>query len=438
MADSYELFEVVGVELEYMIVDRSHLNVRPLADRVLQAAAGEIVGEIDLGEISWSNELALHVIELKTTQPASSLAPLADAFCDSIANMQVYLRDLDACLLATAMHPWMDPDRELKLWPHDYNPIYEAYNRIFDCRGHGWANLQSVHLNLPFADDNQFGRLHAAIRILLPLLPALAASSPVVASALTGFADNRMRFYRHNSKRIPSLTGQVVPEAVFSRTDYARQIFQVMYQDIAPYDTDKILCHEWLNSRGAIARFERQAIEIRVLDVQEHPASDIAICEAVVAVLKLLVSERWTSYAEQQQVSTQSLAEILSQTIQQAERAEIDSPSLLRQFGLQPAPHTAQSVWQFLIEQVADQIVHIEPLRRILEHGPLARRIERALLDSANAAPHTQTQKQLKPQPPTTDDNSPSATVQSNTHSTPQPIARERLQEVYRQYCLTD
>src|SRR5690606_9759451 len=108
---------------------------------------------------------------------------------------------------------------------------------------------------------------------------------------------------------------------------------QVMYQDIAPYDTDKILCHEWLNSRGAIARFDRQAIEIRVLDVQEHPASDIAICEAVVAVLKLLVSERWTSYAEQQQVSTQSLAEILSQTIQQAERAEIDSPSLLRQFG---------------------------------------------------------------------------------------------------------
>lgn len=417
MSGSYELFEVFGVELEYMIVDRTSLDVRPLADRVLQAAAGEIVGDIELGEISWSNELALHVIELKTTQPAASLAPLVDAFCASLANMQVHLRDLDACLLSTAMHPWMDPDRELKLWPHDYNPIYEAYNRIFDCRGHGWANLQSVHLNLPFANDDQFGRLHAAIRILLPLLPALAASSPVVAGNLTGWADNRMQFYRYNSKRVPSLTGQIVPEAVFSRADYERQIFEVMYRDIAPYDTDNILCHEWLNSRGAIARFDRQAIEIRVLDVQEHPAADIAICEAVVAVLKLLVGERWTSYAEQQRVSTDELADLLGETTQQAERAEVRSPEILKQFGLEHSQHTAESVWQYLIEQVADQIVHIEPLRKILEQGPLARRIERGLLASESGT-----------QP---------------THANPvqnlsQSIARQRLKEVYRQYRLSD
>ena len=35
-------------------------------------------------------------------------------------------------------------------------------------------------LNLPFSSDEEFGRLHAAIRLLLPLLPALAASSPLV------------------------------------------------------------------------------------------------------------------------------------------------------------------------------------------------------------------------------------------------------------------
>jgi len=47
----------------------------------------------------------------------------------------------------------MDPNREMVIWPHDYSVVYEAFNRIFDCRGHGWANLQAVHLNLPFADD---------------------------------------------------------------------------------------------------------------------------------------------------------------------------------------------------------------------------------------------------------------------------------------------
>lgn len=54
MSQSHELFDVFGVELEYMIVDRSSLDVSPVADRVLQAAAGEIVGDVELGEISWS------------------------------------------------------------------------------------------------------------------------------------------------------------------------------------------------------------------------------------------------------------------------------------------------------------------------------------------------------------------------------------------------
>ncbi|MEZ6081808.1 MAG: glutamate-cysteine ligase family protein [Pirellulaceae bacterium] len=273
----------------------------------------------------------------------------------------------------------------------------------------------------PFAGDDQFGRLHAAIRILLPLLPALAASSPVVAGALTGYADNRMRFYRHNSQRVPSLTGQVVPEPVFSRTDYERHIFQVMYRDIAPFDTDKILCHEWLNSRGAIARFDRNAIEIRVLDVQETPAADIAICEAIVAVLKLLVSECWTSYAEQQQVAIQPLALLLDATIRQAERAEVESPPFLRQFGLESTQQTAHSIWQMLIDQVANQITNIGPLQTILDQGPLARRIERALLapsvaDAAHVA---------------------SARVETGDVQ-PKPIAHERLREVYQQFCLTD
>ena len=54
------------------------------------------------------------------------------------------------------MHPWMDP-RAASLWPHEYGEVYAAYDRIFDCRRHGWANLQSVHLNLPFADEREFG-----------------------------------------------------------------------------------------------------------------------------------------------------------------------------------------------------------------------------------------------------------------------------------------
>ncbi len=386
MTKTLELFEAFGVELEYMIVDAESLNVRPISDEVLKAAAGEIVSEVDLGLISWSNELALHVIELKTTEPARDLVELPHAFQSQIQRISSILNPLGACLLPTAMHPWMDPVRELKLWPHDYNPVYEAYNRIFDCRGHGWANLQSTHLNLPFSGDEQFGRLHAAIRILLPLLPALAASSPMMDGKLTGFADTRMHVYRDNSRRIPLITGQVVPEAVFSRSAYDDQIFQPMYAAIAPLDPDGILCHEWLNSRGAIARFDRNAIEIRVLDVQETPEADIAICEAIVAVLKLLVGERWTSYAEQQHLPTQMLATVLEATTKEAERAVVDQIQLLKQLGIERTTVSAQELWEELLLQVSAEIPHFVYLEKILNEGPLSRRIRDSLL-VADATP---------------------------------------------------
>ncbi len=86
-------------------------------------------------------------------------------------------------------------------WPHEYSPVYEAYDRIFDCRGHGWANPQSVHLNLPLTGDDEFGRLRAAIRLLLPIMPALAASSPVIDGRLTGLMDSRLEVYRTNRRR---------------------------------------------------------------------------------------------------------------------------------------------------------------------------------------------------------------------------------------------
>ncbi len=91
------LFEGFGIELEYMIVDRDTLDVAPIADRLLEAAAGNLSGDHEDGPIAWSNELVLHVIELKTNGPAPSLLPLPGAFNTSLAKMQ---RLLDAQLAA--------------------------------------------------------------------------------------------------------------------------------------------------------------------------------------------------------------------------------------------------------------------------------------------------------------------------------------------------
>ncbi len=377
------LFEAFGVELEYMIVDTESLSVKPLTDRVLFEVAGEYLSEIELGEIAWSNELALHVIELKTNGPADSLSPLASLFQDHVGRINALLQPLGARLMPTAMHPWMNPDRELMLWPHEHNPIYEIYNRIFDCRGHGWANLQSVHLNLPFCGDEEFGRLHAAIRLLLPILPALAASSPVADRRFAGFQDYRLDVYRNNSRRVPSITGEIIPEPVFTRSEYDRKIFQPMYQDIEPLDPDGVLQFEWLNSRAAIARFDRNTIEIRVLDVQECPAADLAICLAIVAVLRLLIEEQWTSILQQQSIAAKPLADILLATSRDADQTVIGDTEYLSHFGVNKSQMSAHDLWRHLVSQVPSLSAN-QALSSILRQGPLSRRIEKALRGDLN------------------------------------------------------
>jgi carboxylate-amine ligase len=346
------LFEAFGVELEYMIVDAQTLAVLPISDKVLYQVAGDYVSQVDLPDVAWSNELVLHVIELKTVEPAPALEPLAEKFHEHIGRVNELLEPLGGRLMPSAMHPWMNPWREMRLWPHEYSPVYEAYHRIFDCRGHGWANLQSVHLNLPFADDAEFGRLHAAIRLLLPIMPALAASSPIMDRHVTGLLDNRLDVYRTNARKVPFCTGLVVPEPVFTQADYQREILQRMYRDIAPLDPEGVLQDEFLNSRGAIARFERGSIEVRVLDVQECPAADLAICQAITSVLRALVAERWTDLKTQQAFATEPLAALFVEASRTAERTVIRDQAYLDLFGFPGSSCTAGELWRHLVQSL--------------------------------------------------------------------------------------
>lgn len=380
VARRLRLFEAYGVELEYMIVDRESLDVRPITDEVLRAVAGEYVSDLELDGIGWSNELVLHVIELKTPRPAPALDGLAAKFQRHIRHIAGILAPMNALLMPTAMHPWMDPHREMRLWPHEHSPIYEAYHRIFCCEGHGWANLQSVHLNLPFDGDEEFGRLHAAIRVLLPLLPALAASSPIVEGRITGLLDTRMEVYRNNQARIPSLAGHIIPERVYTERDYDERIFQRLYRDIAPHDPGEILRDEFLNSRGAIARFGRGSIEIRVIDVQECPLADLAILSLAVAALRALAEEKWCDMDTLKAWPEETLKELFLDAVRDGDRARIASPEYLALFGMHaPSGAEAGDVWRHLDAELFPEKRDGDELaaarRRLLERGPLARRI---------------------------------------------------------------
>lgn len=370
------LFQGFGVELEYMLVDRTSFAVLPVADRLLEAAAGRLVDELPRGAFAWSNELVLHVLEFKTNGPARSFAGLAEGFQREVREAAAIAARLGGRLMPTAMHPWMDPLVETRLWPHAHNAVYEAFDRIFGCKGHGWSNLQSTHLNLPFDGDDEFARLHAAVRVVLPLVPGLAASSPASEGRRSPYLDTRLHHYQRNCARIPSVTGALVPEPVFTRAAYERDILGRMYADVAPHDPGGVLRDEFLNARGAIARFSRGSIELRLIDAQECPAADVAVAEAVARVVRALVEERWAPDATLRAVPTDTLVSLLQDAIRDAEDARVVEPQLLRCFGLR-APCRLGDAWSALVARLYDSVP--APLQTILDRGTLARRIVRAL-----------------------------------------------------------
>ena len=372
-------FSGYGLELEYMIVDQQTLDVRPIADALLRELAGHDASDVTRGELGWSNELVRHVVELKNVAPTAELRTLPPRFAEEISDVNMRLARVGAQLMPTAMHPWMDPRVETVLW-EDGGEIYRTYDRIYGCKGHGWSNLQSVHINLPFADDAQFARLHAAIRLVLPLVPALAASSPIAEGAFTGFLDFRLENYRSISLRTPSVAGSIIPETIDTRAEYESLVLSPMYAEIAPYDPAGVLRHEWLNSRGAIARFDRNAIEIRLVDIQECPQADIAIAAAVIALTKWLYDEKVSALAEQQALATTSLYCTLLATIRDADRAVVDDVPYLRALGLPGARYRASDIWHSLIDEIPiEDDATREAFNVILDQGPLARRILRAV-----------------------------------------------------------
>ncbi|MCA9125811.1 MAG: hypothetical protein KDB22_01955 [Planctomycetales bacterium] len=377
------LFGGYGIEMEYMLVDAQTLDVRPVADELLRNLAGETTGDFEKGRITWSNELALHVIELKSTKPSKSLLRLPGRFETAIDDLTPVLTSLGLKLLPTAVHPWMNAQSETKLWPHECAEIYNAYDKIFDCHSHGWSNVQSVHLNLPFCGDEEFARLHAAVRILLPLLPSLAASSPVLEGRYTGMLDSRMHLYADHCAKLPELSGQLIPEPVFDEESYRQQIFQPIANAIELLNPDGALQVEFLNARGAIARFDRGSIELRVMDVQEYPAADVAICAGVTAVIRAMCEGRWTDLQSQQSMPTDRLKSLLDRTTEQAENTLIDDSQYLSHFGIGQSSIIAKDLWSILLNELrrSDPMLDglFAPLEIILTTGTLASRICDAL-----------------------------------------------------------
>jgi len=278
---------MAGVELEYAVVD-GDLNAVSLVEDALRSIAGRPTSDVDLERFGFSNEIADHVFEIKTTDPLRSLRDAEAALAEGVALFSTTLQnEFGARLLPTGMHPWLDPG-ECRLWSRSNTRIYQAYGRIFDTGTHGWMNVHAAHLNLPLGREREAVAMYNASAMLIPYLPALAASSPMYDGKLQPNVDNRLSWIREHQAAVPESCGSIVPEYIESFADYRRNVLGPMYRALDRFPDSGVLRHEFFNARGAVFKFSRKAMEIRVLDMQECVKMDVAIAVFTRSVLRHL------------------------------------------------------------------------------------------------------------------------------------------------------
>lgn len=385
----YGAFEVAGIELEYPTVDRE-LDVVALVEPAFRTLAGRGVSEIELEGAGFSNEIADHVLEVKTPEPVRSLVDAEGRLQHGIEGFLHLLgREFDARLLPTGMHPWFDP-LAARLWTRSGLRIYTTYAWLFDLRTHGWMNVHATHLNLPFGSDREAVALHTAASLVIPYLPALTASSPVYDGRLAPDADARLRWLLEHQSRIPETCGRLVPEYVCSLQDYRRRILQPMYSALDRFPHSSPLRREFLNARGAVLRFGRRALELRVLDTQECVKVDVAVAAFARAALKALAAD--VLAARVTLPPHEALVGDFEACIRDAESARVSAPHFPLERDARGSA-TARSALLHVLERAwqaapAEDGGYLELVRRIIETGSLATRIRAALagLDAGGPA----------------------------------------------------
>ena len=285
----YKPLEVLGPEHEFSIVNEK-LQALPISDRIIKDYCGKIINFIELPDFTFGKEMQLHVIEVKANVPFKSPVAFEETMQKAIANLTELLwKNHGARLLGTGMHPLLKLE-DTAIWPHRHRQIYQEYGKIFNLKQHGWLNIQSFHLNLPFFKEADGIKMHNHLANLCAYLPAIAASSPIYEGKIGPNIDNRLYFYKINQREIPSITGDVIPEYVSSFGQYKREVIERYSQDLAHVGASKTLLHrEWVNSRGVIFRFDRSALEVRVMDEQECVKSDVALSCFVRSALRGLL-----------------------------------------------------------------------------------------------------------------------------------------------------
>ncbi len=279
----------MGPEHEFSLVNQE-LKVLPISDKIIKDYCGKIINFVELPYFTFGKEMQTHVMEVKANSPFKSPIEFEETMQNAVSTLNQLVEKHGAMLLGTGMNPLMQL-KDTSIWSHYHKKIYKEYGKIFNLNQHGWLNIQSFHLNLPYQKQADGVQIHNYLANLSAYLPAISASSPIYEGKNGPDIDNRLQFYMRNQKEIPAITGEVIPDYATSFNNYKHDVIEQYSLGLAKAGASKTLLNrEWVNSRGVIFRFDRCALEVRVMDEQECVKSDVALSCFVRATIRGLIA----------------------------------------------------------------------------------------------------------------------------------------------------
>jgi gamma-glutamyl:cysteine ligase YbdK (ATP-grasp superfamily) len=362
----------MGPEHEFSLVNQE-LKVLPISDKIIKDYCGKIVNFVKLPSFTFGKELQMHVMEVKANLPFKSPIEFEEIMQNAVSTLNQIVQKHGAMLLGTGMNPLMHL-KDTAIWPHYHKKIYQEYGKIFNLTQHGWLNIQSFHLNLPYQKETDGIQIHNQLANLSAYLPAIAASSPIYEGKNGCDIDNRLEFYKINQKEIPSVTADVIPEYATSFSQYKHDVIERYSQDLAAAGASKTLLHrEWVNSRGVIFRFDRCAIEVRVMDEQECVKSDVALGCFVRSALRGLIALKTDL------LQHDLLARDFNMVVKDALNAQVSNPH----------GKTARQVCQYYLNlaieyATEDEKKYLWLIKKRVENGSLSEIIRDHVLKRAN------------------------------------------------------
>ncbi len=107
---------------------------------------------MELPNFTFGKEMQLHVMEVKANSPFKSPIEFEETMQNAVSTLNQIVQKHGAMLLGTGMHPLLKL-KDTAIWPHYHKKIYQEYGKIFNLNQHGWLNIQSFHLNLPYQKE---------------------------------------------------------------------------------------------------------------------------------------------------------------------------------------------------------------------------------------------------------------------------------------------